>query len=46
MVGAVVGAKVCDLEEYIRVVFLRTLIKDIMGVVQEVVEKRRYLVRF
>ena len=45
MVGTVVKAKVGDMEEEIREVFLRRLRKEITGVVQEVVENRRYLVR-
>ena len=46
MVGTVVKAKVGDLEEEIREGFLRILRKDITGMVQEVVGKRRHLVRF
>ena len=46
MVGTVVKSKVCDLEEEIREGFLRGLRKEMTGVVQEVVGKRRYLVRF
>ena len=46
MVGTVVKAKVCELEEDIREVFPRRLRKDITGVVQEVVGKRIYLVIF
>ena len=46
MVGMVVKAKVCELEEEIREGFLRRLRKDMNGVVQEVVGKRRYSVRF
>ena len=46
MVGTVVKAKVGDLEEEIREGFWRRLIKEMTGVVQEVVGKRRYLVRF
>ena len=46
IVGAVVKSKVCDLEKEIREVFLRRLRKEMTGVVQEVVGKRRYLVRF
>ena len=42
----VVKAKVGDLEEEIREVFLRRLRKYMTGVFQEVVGKRRYLVRF
>ena len=46
MLGAVVKAKAGKLEEEIREGFLRRLRKDITVVVQEVVGKRRYLVRF
>ena len=46
MVGTVVKSKVGDLEEDIREGFLRRLSKEMTGVVQEVVGKRRYLVRF
>ena len=46
MVGPVVEAKVVGLEEDIREVFLRRLRKYMTGVVQEVVGKRRYSVRF
>ena len=46
MVVMVVNSKVGDLEEEIREVFSRRLKKDMNGVFQEVVEKRRYLVRF
>ena len=45
MVGTVMKAKVGDLEEEIREVFLRRLRKDMNGVVQEIVGKRRYLAR-
>ena len=46
MVGTVVKAKVGELEEEIREGFLRRLSKEMTGVVQAVVRKRRYLVRF
>ena len=46
MVGAVVKAKVGDLEEDIREVFSRRLRKEITSVVQEVFLNSRYLVRF
>ena len=46
MVGTVVKVKVGDLEEDIMEGFLRRLRKDMTGVVQEVVGKRRYLVGF
>ena len=46
MVGTVVKAKVDELEEEIREGFSRRLRKEMTGVVQEVVGKRRYLVRF
>ena len=46
MVGTVVKAKVGDLEEEIREVFLRRLRKEINFVVQEVIGKRRHLLRF
>ena len=46
MVGTVVKAKVGDLEEEIGEGFSRRLRKEMTGVVQEVVGKRRYLVRF
>ena len=46
MVGAVVKAKVGDLEEDIREVFSRRLRKDMTSVVQEVVVNSSYLVRF
>ena len=39
-------AKVGDLEENIRELFLRRVSLDITGVIQELVGKRRYLVRF
>ena len=45
MVGVVVKSKVDDLEEDIRMGFLGRLRKEITGVVQEVVGKRRYLVK-
>ena len=44
--GTVVKAKVGDLEEEIGEGFSRRLRKEMTGVVQEVVGKRRYLVRF
>ena len=46
MVGAVVKSKVGELEEDIREGFSRRLRKEITGVVQEVVGKRSYSVRF
>ena len=46
MVGTVVKAKVGELEEEIREGFLRRLIKEMTGVVQEVVGKMRYPLRF
>ena len=46
MVGTVVMAKVDDLEEEIREGFSRRLMKEMTGVVQEVVGKRRYLGSF
>ena len=46
MVGTVVKAKVGEMEEDIREEFLRRLKKEMTGVVQEVVGKMRYLVRF
>ena len=46
MVGTVVKANVGEMEEDIREGFLRKLRKEMTGVVQEVVGKRRYLVRF
>ena len=46
MVRGVVKAKEGDLKEEIREGFLRWLRKDITGVVQKVVGKRRYFVRF
>ena len=46
MVGTAANANVGDIEEDIRKGFLRRLRKDIPGVVQEVVEKRIYLVSF
>ena len=46
MVGTVVKAKLGDLEEDIREVFLRRLRKEMSGVMQEVVGKKRYSVRF
>ena len=46
MVGTVVKAKVGDLEEDIREGFLRRPMKDMSGLVQEVVGKRRHYVRF
>ena len=46
MVGTVVKAKVDDLEEDIREGFLRRFMKNMTVVVQEVVGKRSYLVRF
>ena len=46
MVGTVVKAKVGELEEEISEGFSRKLRKDMTGVVQEVVGKRRYLVKF
>ena len=39
-------AKVGDIEEEIREIFLRMLRKEMTGVVQEVVGKRRYSMRF
>ena len=46
MVGKVVKAKVGDLEENIREVFSRRLMNEITCLLQEVVWKRRYYVRF
>ena len=46
MVGTVVKAKVGELEEEIREVFSRRLRKEMTVAVQEVVGKRRYLIRF
>ena len=46
LVGTVVKAKVGEMEEDIREEFLRRLKKEMTGVVQEVVGKMRYLVRF
>ena len=46
MVGGVVKAKVGDLEEEIRDGFLRKMRNKMTGMMQEVVGKRRYLVRF
>ena len=46
MVGTVMKAKVGELEEEILEGYSRRLRKDMNGVVQEVVRKRRYLVRF
>ena len=43
---SVVKAKVGDLEEKIREGFSRSLRKEMTGVVQEVLGKRIYLVRF
>ena len=44
MVEEVVKAKVGEMEEEIRERFLRRLMKEMTGVVQEVVGRRRYLV--
>ena len=44
--GKVVKAKVGELEEDIRELFSRRLRKEMTGVVQEIVGKRRYSVRF
>ena len=46
MVETVVKANVGELEEEIREKVSRRLRKEMIGVVQEVVGKRRYLVRF
>ena len=46
MLGTVVKAKVGELEEEISDGFLRRLRKDMTGVVQEVVRKMRYSVKF
>ena len=46
MVETVVKAKVGELEEEIREGFSRRLSKEMTGVVQEVVGKSKYLVRF
>ena len=46
MVGTVVKAKISETKKDIREGFLRRLRKDMTGVVQEVVVKRNYLVRF
>ena len=46
MVGAVVKSKVGEMEEDIREGFSRRLRKEITGVMQEVVGKRSYSVRF
>ena len=46
MAGTVVKGKVGEMEEDIRKGFLRRLRKDMIGLLQEVVETRRYLVRF
>ena len=46
MVGMVVKAGVCELEEDIREVFSRRFRKEMTGVVQEVVGKSSYSLRF
>ena len=46
MVGPVVKSKIGDLEEEIRAGCLRIMRKDMTGVVQRVLEKKRFLVRF
>ena len=46
MVEAVVKANVGDLKEDIREGFLRRSMKEMTGVVQEVLGKRKYLLRF
>ena len=46
MVGVVVKANVGELEEDIREGFWGRLRKEMTGMIQEVVEERRYLVRF
>ena len=46
MLGVVVKSKVDDMEEEIREVFLRRLRNEMTCVVQEVVGKRIYSVRF
>ena len=46
MVWAVVKAKIGDLEEEIREGFSMILRKEMPGMVQEVVRKRRYLLSF
>ena len=46
MVGAVVKAKICELEEEIRASSLIRMRKDLTGVVQGVLGKNRFLVRF
>ena len=46
LMGTVVKAKVCDLEEELREGFLRRSRKDFTGVVQGVSGKKRFLVRF
>ena len=46
LVGTDVKAKIGELEEEIKEGFSRRLRKDMIGVVQEVVGKIKYLVRF
>ena len=46
LMGTVVKAKVCDLEEELREGFLRRLRKEFTGVVQGVSGKKRFLAIF
>ena len=46
VVGTVVKAKIGELEEEVRVGSARRMRKDLTGVVQAILGKRRFLVRF
>ena len=46
VVGTVVKAKMCELEEEVRLGSSRRMRKDFTGVVQGVSGRRRFLVRF
>ena len=46
VVGTVVKAKIGELEEEVRVGSSRRIRKEFTGVVQAILEKRRFLVRF
>ena len=46
MVGTVVKAKIGELEEEVRVGSARRMSKELTGVIQDILGKRRFLVRF
>ena len=46
VVGTVVKAKIGELEEEVRVGSARSMMKELTGVVQAILGKRKFLVRF